>query len=68
MNIAVLDVNDNSPVFILTPDPSHSRYVSIVSVGLDGEQSPALSCLIQLKATDADSGLNGDVSTYDNWV
>ena len=66
MNIAVLDVNDNSHVFITTPNLSHSRYLSIVSAGPDEEQSPALSCLIQLK--DADSGLNGDVSTYDNWV
>ena len=53
-------------MFIITPNPSHSRYLSIVSVGPDGEQSPALSCLTQLNATDADSGLNGEVSAYDN--
>lgn len=37
-------------------------YMGLVSVGPTGEESPPHTCLLQVTATDKDSGLNGQVS------
>ncbi|NXK84617.1 PCDGB protein, partial [Amazona guildingii] len=50
IRVAVLDANDNAPVF------SQAEYTVRVS-----EDAPVGSVLVTLKATDADEGLNGHV-------
>ncbi|KAM4697236.1 protocadherin-16 [Discoglossus pictus] len=53
LDIAILDINDHAPVF------NQSRYQAIISESLQ----PGASVL-QVYATDADQGLNGDI-TYE---
>ncbi|KAF3838386.1 hypothetical protein F7725_010154 [Dissostichus mawsoni] len=53
IHVTVLDANDNAPVF------SHSVYKASVP-----ENSPPDTLVINVSATDADKGVNGDV-TYE---
>lgn len=64
IDISVVDINDNKPYFIYTPNPAYSQYLSIVSVDPEGYESLPQTCLTQLKAMDDDSGVNGEVSTF----
>lgn len=55
------DMNDNTPAFVYTHNPSFGMYLGLVSTGPSGEASEPNTCLLQVSATDLDSGINGQV-------
>lgn len=56
-------MNDNTPRFEYTHDPEFGMYLGLVSTGPSGEASEPNTCLLQVMATDPDSGKNGQVRT-----
>lgn len=64
VTVNINDMNDNSPKFALTPNPSLNMYLGLISVGPESEVSLPNTCLLTVHATDADSGLNGKVGGF----